>query len=210
MKHFIDRPIEIKRIQEVLLDRIRPNRCSTFVLRGMGGIGKTQIAAEFMRCHQDDFDSIFWMNGASRESLQASFVTAATRIFRNTVTEILNTNSSTSKQDLNVIVRKVLDWLAISGNEKWLLIFDNYNQEDGVSTTDSVAYDIEQYIPNSNRGSILVTTRLARIEQLGESLDVSRLAEEGAQQMLQSWCGTRFSELIAIILFRRTTTDHGG
>ena len=39
------------------------------VLQGFRGIGKSQIAREWAVLHQNDYDSIFWLNAKAEQSL---------------------------------------------------------------------------------------------------------------------------------------------
>jgi adenylylsulfate kinase-like enzyme len=51
-------------MEKVLLPRSRMQmRRKVFVLYGLGGIGKTQLAVEFARKHQSTFSAIFWLDG---------------------------------------------------------------------------------------------------------------------------------------------------
>ncbi|MCJ1236425.1 hypothetical protein MMC14_004406, partial [Varicellaria rhodocarpa] len=71
--------------------------------------------------------------------------------------------------DLDTVVREVMDWLAQPNNTGWLLIFDNVDREHSRHNPDSDAYDIKRYLPGADYGAVLITTRLANLEQLGDS-----------------------------------------
>ncbi|GAC1663113.1 MAG: hypothetical protein NVS9B9_24870 [Ktedonobacteraceae bacterium] len=43
-------------------------------LYGLGGIGKTQIAAEYAFRYSDDYTNIFWIRAATPETLVTDFV----------------------------------------------------------------------------------------------------------------------------------------
>jgi hypothetical protein len=49
----------------------------------------------------------------------------------------------------------------------WLLIFDNVNRKYKAQGGDPDAYDVRRYLSGADHGLVLVTTRLARLEQLG-------------------------------------------
>jgi AAA+ ATPase superfamily predicted ATPase len=78
-KKFIDRPAEMKELEEHLLPSAN-KRQKIFVLRGLGGIGKTQLAVEFIRRHHKPFSSVFWLDGNSNDSLKRSLADCASRI----------------------------------------------------------------------------------------------------------------------------------
>jgi hypothetical protein len=79
----------------------------------MGGIGKTQIAGEYVHRNKDSYHLIFWINAADQPSLLASFETfaAITGYFPG--------------QDLRAaqLLSRVVTWL--EQQQSWLLVFDN-------------------------------------------------------------------------------------
>lgn len=83
-----------------------------------------------------------------------------------------------------------MTWLSRPDNTDWLLIFDNVDRESRVDGTDPGAHDVERYFPGADHGSILITTRLADLEQLGESQKLGRLRKEQAEAMFQSRYGS--------------------
>ena len=174
-KKFVDRPGELQCLQDVLL--LNNNRRKIFVLRGLGGIGKTQLAVEFMRLHHAEFSAVLWLDGSSVDSLKKSIVQHASRIPPDQI--------PTRDSDIDTVVQEVIQWLSLPNNNKWLLIFDNVDRE--FADLDPLSYDIRTYIPNSDHGSILITTRLAQLEKLGESLAVKKVDYATAQGILTSW-----------------------
>lgn len=81
----------------------------------------------------------------------------------------------------------MLDLLRIVGNDRCLMVFDNVDREFNKSPSDPLAYDVRRYMPNSDHGSILITTRLVRSEQLGGSQEVKKVGYETAEAILTSW-----------------------
>ena len=49
----------------------------TFVLHGIGGVGKTEIATEFVHRHQDKFDAIFFLHADVRSRLSNEYIRIA-------------------------------------------------------------------------------------------------------------------------------------
>ena len=186
-KRFIDRPTEIQSLEISLLPDPQINRRKTFVLRGLGGIGKTQLAIEFMRRHYTKFSAVFWLDGSSEDSLKRSLAQYAGRIASDQISDASKIYAQCGEGDVDAVVQEVLDWLATIGNDAWLLVFDNVDREFDPTKPDPLAYDIERYLPDADHGSILITTRLARMEQLGESREVKKVDSDTAQEILKSW-----------------------
>jgi hypothetical protein len=80
--HFVARPSATAELEECLLPRRRSQETKRriFVLYGLGGIGKTQLAADFARRHQAAFSSVFWLDGRSEGRLMQSLASCAARI----------------------------------------------------------------------------------------------------------------------------------
>lgn len=58
--------------KNLFLKSTRETHRKVFVLHGLDGFGKTQLAIEFVQRSQKIFSSIFWLNGDSRESVRQS------------------------------------------------------------------------------------------------------------------------------------------
>ncbi|KAJ7291653.1 P-loop containing nucleoside triphosphate hydrolase protein [Mycena rebaudengoi] len=103
-----------------------------FVLHGLGGSGKSQLAFKFLQDSQAHhrFSEIFYIDA---------------------------TNEQTIETDLKIVAPAVvggsaeasLHWLA-GKKEEWLLLFDN---------ADDVQLDISKFFPHCTFGNILITTR---------------------------------------------------
>ncbi|PQE09025.1 Kinesin light chain protein [Rutstroemia sp. NJR-2017a BBW] len=91
-----------------------------------------------------------------------------------------------STGDINAVVREVMDWLAREENEKWLLVFDNVDRDYDRQTSNVDVYDIQQYLCGVDHGSILITTRLAKLAQLGDSQQLGKVSLDQARSILQS------------------------
>ncbi|EUC40595.1 hypothetical protein COCMIDRAFT_68666, partial [Bipolaris oryzae ATCC 44560] len=141
-------------------------RQKVVVVHGLGGIGKTQLAVEFAREHQDHFSAVFWIDGSSEASLKHSFVDIVQRLPRGELTADGVQMISQTVVEANVAVRECEQWLSISSNSHWLLIIDNVNC-DYSDRDESLAYNVKDYFPNADHGSILITTRLASLQRIG-------------------------------------------
>jgi hypothetical protein len=189
-RQFVDRPAEMAELERVLLPRPRQDQCQRqkiHVLRGLGGIGKTQLAVEFARRHHRRFSSVLWLDGRSEDTLKRSIASCAGRIPQGQIPETSRQYASDASVDIDVVVKDVMDWLAWPDNTAWLLIFDNVDREYTKQGSDPDAYDVRRYFSRIDHGSVLVTTRLARLEQLGETQHLGKMSTEQGQAILDSW-----------------------
>lgn len=190
----------MREIEETLLTRSVNKRQNIFVLRGLGGIGKTQLAVEFIRRHHDSFTSVFWLDGSSEDTLRRTMAGCACRIPSGQISDSSRALSNGDGCDINEVIAEVKCWLARPDNSEWLLVFDNADREYGSNTTDTLAYDIEKYYPQVDHGSVLITTRLAKLEQLGESRQVDKVNRIQAEAILRSRCGGEYGKHLQISL----------
>ncbi|KAK7402473.1 hypothetical protein QQX98_011774 [Neonectria punicea] len=185
---FIDRPTDRAALEQCLLPQQSPTeRRKVCVLHGLGGIGKTQLAIDFARRYKAAFSAIFWLDGRSEDQLRQSFARCLTRIPELRTTSRNPDVDLNSKEGLDIAVMKVIEWLARPSNTQWLLICDNVDQDHHQGGTTG-AYDIRQYFPG-DQGSILITTRLLRLQQLGRSKHLTNVDLDQSRAILQTWYG---------------------
>jgi hypothetical protein len=184
---FVKRPSEMAELERALLPQRQNMRQKIFVLHGLGGIGKTQLAVEFTRRHHRKFSSVFWLDGSSEDSLKLSIARYASRIPASQISDASRTYSMSSEGNIDEVVREVMGWLAQPDNTEWLVVFDNVDRDYSPHTADPLAYDVRQYFSGADHGSVMITTRLARLEQLGGSQQVNKVDRAQAQAILESW-----------------------
>jgi hypothetical protein len=188
VRKFVDRPAEMAELERVLLPKQEQDqRQQIQILHGLGGIGKTQLVVEFVRRHHRRFSSVFWLDGRSEDTLKRSIVKWASRVPQGQISEISRTYAGDSGADVDTVVRDMMAWLARPDNTAWLLIFDNVDRDYKTQGGDPDAYDVQRYLSGADHGSVLVTTRLARLEQLGESQQLGKVSKEQGQAIFESW-----------------------
>ncbi|MFF6809296.1 FxSxx-COOH system tetratricopeptide repeat protein [Streptomyces sp. NPDC012403] len=136
-------------------------------LHGLGGVGKSQLALEYIYTHQHSHNVICWIP-AERESLILTALSGlATR---------LGVAQPGQEGTANTSVQTVLDALR-SGEpyDKWLLVFDNAENIDVV----------RQYFPTSGPGKVIVTSRNRSWERVATPLPVSVFEREESVELLQ-------------------------
>ena len=170
----IDRAFLQQEEKELSVDQ---EHLRTFVLYGPGGIGKSQIANEYMWTRKDEYDAIFWIKADDAASLEQEFRQIAIRLGL----ESADTTSSPSiSRDL------VKFWLAnpvkyLTPNEsrlaKWLMILDSADTPD----------TLEEFWPDGGQGRILITSRdpLARSSFGGYGVEIGGLENEDAAALLR-------------------------
>ena len=134
-------------------------------LYGLGGIGKTQAAAEYAFRYRDEYAHVFWVRAATRETLVADFVTLA---------DLLDLPEKV-EPDQPRIVAAVKRWLA--AHEGWLLILDN-------------ADDLplaQEFLPASHKGYVLFTTRAQAAGAIAASVEVEQLSPQEGVLLLLHW-----------------------
>jgi ATP/maltotriose-dependent transcriptional regulator MalT len=155
VSHFVDRPAQMEKMERVLLPAHRQHgRQKRYILRGLGGIGKTQLAVEFARRHYRRFSAVFWLDGRSEDSLKRSIASGVSRIPQGQIAETSRMYAVDGSVDLDAVVRDVLGWLAQSDNTAWLLIFDDVDREYSKNRSDAEAYDVKRYLSGADHGSI--------------------------------------------------------
>lgn len=154
----------------------------------MGGIGKTDLAAEYAHSRQASFDAVFWLEAAGKSQLASDFGFIPTQLGLQTAEESssLESNIEIAKAWLAGPPRRSIrprrsssiDGLQEDMGPRWMLIFDN---------ADDLAI-ITPYVPTSGNGVILVTSRdpFAKDHFFdGAGVDIEPLADADAATLLR-------------------------
>ncbi|CRK14677.1 hypothetical protein BN1708_011202 [Verticillium longisporum] len=191
--HFVAREEELARMYQALGNK--PGR-RTVVVHGLGGMGKTQLAIAYMRQHRNLYTASIWLNARDQTSLHQGFRNVAVRILQEYPDLGYMANAASDKNgNASLAVKR---WLNESKNDRWLLIYDNYDHPVMEGVTDDVplgevggssrpnetdqaapeGYDIRQFLPDTDHGAIIVTTRSSAV-QIGELLQLQKLHDIG-------------------------------
>lgn len=186
--YFVDRDPEMEAMERHLLPTMTRTGRKMHILHGLGGIGKTQLAIAYARKHQHTYSAILWVKGNSRDTVLQSLSAFGRRAGLDCVSKSA-VYVAQQAPDMEADVAAVLRWLALEGNHRWLLIFDNVDRDVRSSEEDSQAFDIVSFLPPADYGSVLITTRLPSLGEMGQSMEVGRLTLDQALELLRRQSG---------------------
>ncbi|KAF8144893.1 P-loop containing nucleoside triphosphate hydrolase protein [Mycena galopus ATCC 62051] len=126
-----------------------------YVLYGLGGAGKTQIALRFIK-ESGCFTDKFLVDASSTETIETGFKAIATA------------------KKIGNSLQDALKWLA-SRDQQWLLFFDN---------VDDPKLDLNKFFPKCNHGNIIITSRNPNLRVYGAHSQVSDMEEADAVALL--------------------------
>ncbi|KAJ8126610.1 hypothetical protein O1611_g7025 [Lasiodiplodia mahajangana] len=168
--HFVARGPELAKMRETL--RSDGSR-RTVVLHGLGGMGKTQLAIEYMKQNKDNYSAVFWLNIKDGNSLKQSFTRIARQIKQHHP-EARHVGQVNIEGQLDETVDAVKAWLSLPNHTRWLLVYDNYDNPKLSDNADPAAVDIQKYLPEAYQGSVVITTRSSRVE-IGHTIRMAKL-----------------------------------
>ena len=118
-------------------------------LTGLGGMGKTQTAAQYAHHHRKDYQAVLWVRAESQETLFADLAQLAGA-------GRLELPERAAKEQ-SVIVEAVKLWL--EGHEGWLLVLDNVEDYGVVRELARKA--------SANGHHVVITTQSQALGQIG-------------------------------------------
>nr|POE72713.1 vegetative incompatibility protein het-e-1 [Quercus suber] len=192
---FAPREADMQHLTSFFGSAATAQRQRVFVVHGMGGTGKTQLCAEFVRTQREQFSAVFWLDGSSRDALHQSIASAALRL-PNTAPP--STQTPGARVDPVQLTGSFLQWLSLPENKKWLLVIDNVDREWQCTVEDAQAYDYKDFLPQADHGNVLITTRLARLQRSKASLRLASVDDQVARQMVESRAGRKVQGEYAI------------
>ena len=189
VNNYVERDREMSTIENLLRPGVANTQRRIAVLHGLGGTGKTQLSLAYARKHQDDHTAIVWLNGQTQDSLKQSIAGVARSLPANQLPDSARKNLQQGSEELEQVIDEVLEWFGKPGNTQWLLIYDNVDRDASDQVHDPEAYDIRKYFPNSDHGSIIITTRRLQLRHLGDELKVNTMTTEEGMKLLRNTLG---------------------
>jgi hypothetical protein len=127
-------------LSTLLVDSVRAKRAPVQVIAGLGGVGKTQLAAELVQRMRADaaLDLVVWVSAVSRAAVVSAYAQAATDL-------LLGPGS----EDPDKAATRFLAWLG-NTDRSWLVVLDDVYAAGDVRTL---------WPPERPNGQTIVTTR---------------------------------------------------
>lgn len=157
--YFTGRDDQIEQIFQRFLHRDEAQVPPPQALVGLGGLGKTQTAAEYAYRYRQEYQAVLWARADTEENLKSDF---------QTLVRLLKLDEQGNPAET------MQKWF--TGHDGWLLILDN---------ADDLNF-IASFFPQSPRGHVLVTTRAMASGNVAQSFLLEPLNfEEGALCILR-------------------------
>jgi tetratricopeptide (TPR) repeat protein len=133
-------------------------------LHGMGGIGKTQMAMEYIYRHLRDYDVIWWIEAGRLTQIRAA------------LTELSRQLGLPGGNDPSVAIPAVREALRTGRPyRRWLLVFDAAESPD----------QVRPFFPNNGPGEILITSRNPDWAGVARPLEVALFKREESRELLR-------------------------
>ncbi len=153
--------------REAVLEELKKtlDKSGIAALTGLGGMGKTQTAAQYAHHHRKDYQSVLWVRAESQETLFADLSQMAARL------ELPERDA----KEQSVIVEAVKLWL--DDHEGWLLVLDNVEDYGVVRELARKA--------SANGHHVVITTQTQALGQIGRQRLFPMDREQGALLLLR-------------------------
>ncbi|MFI7119293.1 FxSxx-COOH system tetratricopeptide repeat protein [Amycolatopsis sp. NPDC049868] len=132
-------------------------------LHGLGGIGKTQMAAEYIYRHLQDYDLVWWIDAAHTTQIRAG------------LTELASVLGLQGAAEASVAVPAVIEALRTGRPfRRWLLVFDAAESPETVLP----------FFPRNGPGEILITSRNSDWAGIARPLELAVFKREESVELL--------------------------
>jgi hypothetical protein len=125
---------------------------------GLGGVGKTQLGMQFVSRFAHIYSAVFWLNAKDEVTIKASLARLGVEVTEDRTAEVSNEMGEDER-----MVQQARRWLSRRDNDKWLVIYDNYDDLQLPGVASQSGYDVRNFFPTRAHGSILITTRSPRM-----------------------------------------------
>lgn len=148
-----------KRLRKEKATAVLPN-----ALHGMGGVGKSLLAVEYLYRHLGDYDVVWWISAERTTQIALSLVELAPRL------------GLEAGSEATWSVAAVLEALRRGEPyDNWLLVFDNADSPESV----------RPFFPSGGPGNILITSRNPQWASVARPLEVDVFRREESVELLR-------------------------
>jgi hypothetical protein len=135
-------------------------------VRGMGGVGKTQLATEYAHLHATNYDLVWWIAAEEPAAIPDQFTALAARLGLDVAA------------DPEALAAQVNEALREAAN--WLMIFDNAD-----TVEDLAPWLPSGPVPGGTLGHVITTTRRGGFAALGRVLDLNVIGLDDGVTLLR-------------------------
>jgi len=160
---FTGRQRELDAISEALA--VTDSAMVTQAIGGLGGIGKTQLAARYVQLHADEYEIVAWIR--AEDDGVADFSQLAAKV-----------GAPAAELSPSDRAQLALDWLGQTGCS-WLLVLDNIDGPE----------QLVRLRPTGGAGRLLVTSRDRALREFGPVLTLDVFDEDTATRYLTQRAG---------------------
>ncbi len=155
---FVGRTDELDQLDEVLSES---GRATVVAVHGLGGVGKSTLAARFAHLHADRFAFRWWINADSTTAIDTGLA------------ELAETLQPVTRE-LSVEQRSALAVRWLATHENWLLVLDNVTNP----------RDIESLLGRVWTGTVVITSRQSSGWRAVETVPLNVLTANEAVKLL--------------------------
>jgi nucleoside phosphorylase/tetratricopeptide (TPR) repeat protein len=169
--NFVGRQVEITKLEGLLTVQYGPRRVA---ITGLGGVGKTQVALEvaYRIRTQDKGCSVFWVPCTSHAMVEQAYLNIAQTL------GLVDVEPGEVKEQVKI-------YLSSQRAARWLLVFDNADDTEMWLEANNITPALEDYLPQSEQGLILFTTRNQKLAMKLAPFNIIRIPDLDKDAALQ-------------------------
>src|SRR3954471_18806077 len=156
---FVGRRDILAEIEAVISKNQSADGCVPIVLKGLGGMGKTQLMLKYCYAHRKEYKYVFWLNTEGSLETIEEFRYLAKKL-------------GIEVNDHEDLAEDIRTWFQ-SREERWLLMLDNVDALE----------DVYDFIPSFG-GDVIVTTRNHFNKANGSVIHIDKMTKGDALLLL--------------------------
>jgi tetratricopeptide (TPR) repeat protein len=173
--NFIGRTEELAFLKEHLVDRQGSVTERSVAVHAMSGMGKTQLAIEFVNA-LDDFDTVWWIHAHQTAAIFEDLTSLAQELG---ISEVAD-----QREMLRLL------WEQLRATSNWLLVYDNAEAED----------ELRDLVPPGGDGALLITSQSPNWSTLLHGrYELARMSDGDAVALLQRRTAVRDEQVLGQI-----------